>query len=113
MRSDAANDAKSELVLDEHGHLRDSDAWNNAVAQQLAHAAGIDLTARHWQVIEALRRFYTTYTYAPGMRPMISYLRRELGPEYGSSVYLLTLFPGSPARVGARLAGLPKPANCL
>ncbi|MGB1139001.1 MAG: TusE/DsrC/DsvC family sulfur relay protein, partial [Luminiphilus sp.] len=27
--------------------------------------------------------------------------------------YLMGLFPGSPARVGSRIAGLPKPKNCL
>ncbi|MEE3018855.1 MAG: TusE/DsrC/DsvC family sulfur relay protein, partial [Pseudomonadota bacterium] len=27
--------------------------------------------------------------------------------------YLMSLFPGSPARVGSRIAGLPKPKNCL
>ena len=47
------------------------------------------------------------------MRPLVKAVAQALGPEKGRSVYLLRLFPDSPAKVAARLAGLPKPANCL
>jgi tRNA 2-thiouridine synthesizing protein E len=43
----------------------------------------------------------------------VSLVRRELGEEKGRSVYLLTLFPGSPAKLAARIAGLPRPEHCL
>jgi tRNA 2-thiouridine synthesizing protein E len=36
-----------------------------------------------------------------------------LGPDKGRSVYLLTLFPGNPALLGAKIAGLPRPENCF
>ena len=28
-------------------------------------------------------------------------------------IYLMSLFPGSPAKLGSKIAGLPKPENCL
>jgi len=37
----------------------------------------------------------------------------ELTEAHWEILYLLQLFPGSPARVAAQLAGLPKPENCL
>ena len=39
--------------------------------------------------------------------------KEEWGKEKGSSMYLLQLFPGSPAKIGSKIAGLPKPDNCL
>ena len=47
------------------------------------------------------------------MRALVNYVRLKLGPDKGRSIYLLKLFPGSPAKIGSKIAGLPKPANCL
>jgi tRNA 2-thiouridine synthesizing protein E len=40
-------------------------------------------------------------------------VKQSLGDDKGRSIYLMQLFPGSPAKLAARLAGLPKPDNCL
>ena len=37
----------------------------------------------------------------------------KLGADKGRSISLLSLFPGSPAKLGSKIAGLPKPDNCL
>jgi tRNA 2-thiouridine synthesizing protein E len=47
------------------------------------------------------------------MRPLVKYTANKLGPDNGKSLYLLSLFPGSPAKIGSKIAGLPKPDNCL
>jgi len=47
------------------------------------------------------------------MRPLVKFVGQELGKDKGNSMYLLTLFPGSPAKLGSKIAGLPKPENCL
>jgi tRNA 2-thiouridine synthesizing protein E len=99
--------------LDKDGFLRHSGDWNREVASALAGEEGIVLDDAHWEVLELLRRYYTTYDSSPAMRALVKYCRQELGADKGTSLYLLKLFPGSPARVGARLAGLPRPANCL
>ena len=67
----------------------------------------------HWEVILLLREFYRRYEAAPAMRALVKFIKQELGPERGNSLYLLRLFPESPARRGSRIAGLPKPENCL
>ena len=46
------------------------------------------------------------------MRPLCKQVTAELGVEKGKSLYLNKLF-GSPAKIAAKLAGLPKPKNCI
>jgi len=50
---------------------------------------------------------------SPATRALISLVKRDLGKEKGRSVYLMKLFRGSPAKMASKLAGLPKPDNCL
>jgi tRNA 2-thiouridine synthesizing protein E len=101
------------LDLDSEGYLRDLSQWSPEVAQQLALKEGIELTERHWQVLQALRDFYAQFQLSPANRPLIKYIAQTLGPDLGSSLQLNLLFKGAPAKLGAKLAGLPKPDNCL
>lgn len=102
-----------EVALDPEGFLVDMADWSPAVAEALAAEEGRILTAEHWEVIQVLRDFYERYEVAPAMRPLVKAVGLALGAEKGKSLHLMRLFPDSPAKVGARLAGLPKPANCL
>ncbi|MEZ5561076.1 MAG: TusE/DsrC/DsvC family sulfur relay protein [Pseudomonadales bacterium] len=100
-------------AVDKEGYLLDLDDWTESAAEMLARAEGIDLTPEHWTVIHIVREFYVTYQLAPAMRPLVKLIRERVGPDKGNSIYLMTLFPGSPAKVLARIAGLPRPTNCL
>lgn len=100
-------------AFDREGFLRELDDWSPGVAEQIATAEGLTLTAAHWEVIELLREYYRRFDSSPAMRPLVKFCALELGPEKGRSVYLLSLFPGSPAKLGSKIAGLPKPENCL
>ncbi len=93
--------------------MRDLDAWSEDVATHIAQAEGIELSTAHWEVLHLLRRYYDQYDSSPSMRPLVKYCAQELGPDKGRSIYLLSLFPGSPAKIGSKIAGLPKPENCL
>ncbi len=101
------------FILDDEGYLYDLSCWTPALAEALATEEGIELTDEHWEVIHVLRGFYQAYQLSPAMRPLVKAVAAELGPEKGRSIHLMKLFPGSPAKVAARLAGLPKPENCL
>lgn len=101
------------VEVDKEGFLRNHGTWNESVAQQLAAQHDIQLTDAHWEIIDLLRRFYAAYDHAPAMRALVKYTAQELGKHKGRSIYLLKLFPGSPAKLGAKIAGLPKPDNCL
>ena len=60
-----------------------------------------------------VRDFYQTYDLSPANRPLVKAVKQKLGEEKGNSIYLLTLFPESPAKLASKIAGLPKPANCF
>jgi tRNA 2-thiouridine synthesizing protein E len=100
-------------AFDNEGFLRDLTAWNTQVAKQIAAAERVELTPDHWEIIHLLREYYQTYDSSPAMRALVKYCALALGPDKGKSIYLLKLFPGSPAKIGSKIAGLPKPDNCL
>ena len=99
--------------LDAEGFLCDLQDWNPEVANYLAQQEGIALTDAHWELILLIRQFYQEFDLSPAMRPLVKYVSMHLGSEKGKSIYLMQLFPPSPAKIAAKLAGLPKPANCL
>lgn len=101
------------VALDKEGFLVDLTAWSPEVAAGLAQAEGIELTAAHEEVLVALRRFYAEFQLSPATRPLVKYIAVQLGPDKGNSAYLNHLFKGTPAKLAAKLAGLPKPANCI
>ncbi len=102
-----------ETKVDKEGFLIDHLDWNKEIAQQLAQNEGIVLTEQHWQLIELIRQFYQEYDLSPAMRPLSKYIKQHIGPEQASSIYLMQLFPQSPAKYLAKIAGLPRPENCL
>lgn len=101
------------MNLDKDGFLVNLADWNETVAQQLAEQEGIQLTDAHWEVVWALRQFYQQFQLSPAMRPLTRYLKEKLGADKATSIYLLQLFPQSPAKLAAKIAGLPRPENCL
>ena len=100
-------------ALDKEGYIQDITAWNTDVASAIAAQELITLSEDHWRVIYALRSFYAATDASPAMRARGNVVKRDLGPELGSSIALMTLFGESPAKMAAKIAGLPKPPNCL
>ncbi|MDH1263563.1 TusE/DsrC/DsvC family sulfur relay protein [Pseudomonas sp. GD03944] len=101
------------IALDKDGYLVDLTDWSEPVAQALAAQEGLPLDAEHWEILVLLRAFYDEFQLSPANRPLIKYVALELGPEKGNSLHLNRLFNGTPAKLAAKLAGLPKPTNCL
>jgi tRNA 2-thiouridine synthesizing protein E len=101
------------VPCNDEGFLDHVDDWNESVARELAALEGIQLTPAHWEILHLLRDYYASYDSSPAMRALVKFVRLRLGDEKAKSIYLLRLFPGSPAKIGSKLAGLPKPANCL
>lgn len=102
-----------QLLLDKDGYLRDHSRWSLAAAETLAKNLDIELTPEHWQIIELARQFYLTTDVVPETRPLVRLMKDALGQECGNSIYLMQLFGGSPAKTVAKVAGLPRPTNCL
>jgi TusE/DsrC/DsvC family sulfur relay protein len=96
-----------EVGLDDDGFFQDPTQWTEAMAPPLAAEAGIDeLTDRHWQVIRFMRQEY----FEKGTGPTV----RVLGKTSGVPVKeLYQLFPKGPAKMAAKIAGIPKPRGCI
>jgi dissimilatory sulfite reductase related protein len=77
------------------------------MADDIARANGIAaLSDRHWQVVDYMR---TTYL-ETGAAPTI----RTLGKVSGVPIKeLYQLFPKGPAKLAAKIAGIPKPRGCI
>lgn len=101
------------IALDKDGFLLDLHEWSHPVAHALAAREGITLSADHWEIIELLRQFYDEFELSPATRPLIKYAALKLGAQKGNSPHLNRLFNGTPAKLAAKLAGLPKPTNCI
>jgi tRNA 2-thiouridine synthesizing protein E len=98
--------AGTPVELDADGFLADTEAWNEDVARALAAESGIELTDRHWQVVRFMRERYLTTGSAPSIR--------SLGKESGVPIKeLYQLFPKGPAKLAARIGGIPKPRGCI
>jgi TusE/DsrC/DsvC family sulfur relay protein len=99
--------AGADVDVNDEGFFTDPDQWRADMAPELAREAGIEeLTDRHWQVIEFMRREYA----AKGTGPTV----RVLGKTSGVGVKeLYQLFPRGPAKSAARIAGIPKPRGCI
>jgi len=101
------------IATDKEGYLKCLDDWSQEAAVAIALNEGITLEAAHWEVIQLLRQFHQEFQLAPAMRPLVKYAKQHLGEDKGNSIYLMSLFPGSPAKIASKIAGLPRPTNCL
>ena len=102
-----------EIALDQDACLCSLADWSPQVAQALAAREGMELTDAHWEVLYLLQQFYTQFQLSPANRALVKYVALNLGKDKGNSLYLNGSFNGMPAKLAARLAGLPKPANCF
>ena len=82
-------------------------ADNRMTILEVARENGIaELTPKHWQVITFMRDTYLETGTAPTIR--------SLGKTSGVSVKeLYELFPKAPAKLAAKIGGIPKPRGCI
>ena len=99
--------ADAPVEVDAEGFLTNPEQWNEAIASAIARENGIpELSDRHWLVVRFMRDRYL----ATGTAPSI----RSLGKESGVPVKeLYQLFPKGPAKLAAKIGGIPKPKGCI
>lgn len=99
--------AEAPVDVDAEGFMTNAEQWNEQIAEAIAKANGIpELTDRHWLVVRFMRERYL----ATGTAPSI----RSLGKESGVPVKeLYQLFPKGPAKLAAKIGGIPKPKGCI
>ena len=99
--------ANAPVEVDAEGFLTDPEQWNEPIAEAIARDNGIpELTNRHWLVVRFMRERYLETGTAPSIR--------SLGKESGVPIKeLYELFPKGPAKLAAKIGGIPKPKGCI
>jgi len=99
--------ADAPVDVDTEGFLTNPEQWNEQIARAIATENGVpELTDRHWLVVRFMRERYL----ATGTAPSI----RSLGKEPGVPIKeLYQLFPKGPAKLAAKIGGIPKPNGCI
>jgi len=99
--------ADAPVDVDAEGFMTDPGQWNETIAEAIARQNGVpELTERHWLVVRFMRERYLSTGNAPSIR--------ALGKESGVPVKeLYALFPKGPAKLAARIGGIPKPTGCI
>ena len=95
---------KTVEVTDE-GYLVNRNDWTKEVAVEIAKEQGIELTDKHYEVLDYLRKESAAGT---------SLSIRKVGKSGIVDIKgLYQLFPGGPLKYSSKFAGIPKPASCV
>mgnify|MGYP003574170378 CR=1 FL=1 len=94
------------VEFDQDGFLVDPNDWTPEIGEAIAQSIGIELTDRHWIVINFAREEYASKGEAPTLRRIT-----KTTPVNTKELY--QLFPGGPAKNAAKVSGLGKPTGCI
>ena len=90
------------------GYLVDVADWSEGLAEVIAKEEGIELTEKHWDLMNYLRDEYLNNA---GNQPNTRNIIKAMGDKWGnkpSQKDLYELFPKDPSKQGGRIAGLPE-----
>ena len=93
------------IQVSDEGYLENPADWTKEIALELAKEEDIELSDKHFEVLEFLREKFNT-----GEALTI----RRVGKSGIVDIKgLYQLFPGGPLKISSRLAGIPKPSSCV
>ncbi|MDH3323548.1 MAG: TusE/DsrC/DsvC family sulfur relay protein [Flavobacteriaceae bacterium] len=97
--------AGAQVNVSEEGYLEDMSQWNEDIAKEIASEVNIELTDKHFEVLNYLRE-----KTAAGEALSI----RSVGKSGIIDVKgLYKLFPKGPLKFSSKIAGIPKPSSCI
>ncbi len=97
--------ANKTVDVNEEGYMTDPSQWDKEIAEAIAQELGIELTDKHYEVIEYLQK-----KFSEGETLTI----RKVGKSGIVDIKgLYKLFPGGPLKYSSKIAGIPKPASCV
>ena len=97
--------AGKSIQVNNEGYLLNVNDWSKEVAADMAKEIGMELTPKHYEVLEYLRKENAT-----GIPLTI----RKVGKSGIVDIKgLYDLFPGGPLKFSSKLAGIPKPVSCV
>jgi dissimilatory sulfite reductase related protein len=95
------------VEVNEEGFLLVPAQWTEAMAVDLARREGIEsLSERQWEVIRTMRAEFEKSGSGPNVRALA-----KISGVPIKELYLI--FPKGPAKLAAKIAGIPKPKGCI
>jgi len=93
------------IDVNEEGYLTNFSQWETAVGEAIATESNINLTPRHWEVINYLQSEFKNES------PLTI---RKIGKSGVVDIKeFYALFPNAPLKTATKIAGVPKPASCI
>lgn len=93
------------IKVNEEGYLEDSTQWTKEIAAEIAKEEGVELTEKHFEVVEFIRAKVESGD---------SLTIRSIGNSGKTDIKgFYTLFPGAPLKKASKIAGVPKPSSCV
>jgi TusE/DsrC/DsvC family sulfur relay protein len=93
------------IEVNAEGYLKNMDQWTPELAKEMAAKENIELTDKHFEVLNWLRA-----KQKEGVQLSI----RKVGASGLVDIkQFYQLFPGGPLKISSKLAGIPKPASCI
>ncbi|MBK8587342.1 MAG: TusE/DsrC/DsvC family sulfur relay protein [Bacteroidetes bacterium] len=97
--------AGKNIAVNAEGYLTDFSQWDKNVALEIAKENNIELTDRHWEVINYLQTEH---------KNQVPLSIRKIGKSNVVDIKeFYALFPQGPLKTSTKIAGIPKPASCL
>jgi len=92
----------------DNGYLVEASDWSEAVGAEIAKEEGIDMSERHWDVVNYLRDEHINNGGAePNERTILKAMSKLWGEKVSSKV-MYEMFPTMPSKQGRKIAGLPQ-----
>ena len=91
--------------VNEEGYLTDVSQWDKEIAKSIAVEEGVELTDRHWEVIDYIQDQYK--------QEIALSIRRIKKSGVVDIKEFYVLFPKGPLKKATKIAGVPKPASCV
>ena len=97
--------ANKPVEVDEQGYMLDMHHWDEEIAREIAQEEEIDLTGRHFDILDYLRN--------ENEKGTILSIRKVGKSGIIDIKEFYQLFPGGPLKKASRIAGIPKPVSCI
>ncbi len=93
------------VSINEEGYLENMSEWTKELGSELAKEEGIDITDKHFEVIDFIRnkveKGETLTIRAVGKSGIVNIKE------------FYQLFPGAPLKKATKISGVPKPTSCI
>jgi tRNA 2-thiouridine synthesizing protein E len=97
--------ADAQVQVTDDGYLEDMNQWNEEIAKEIAKEIGIELTSKHFEVLNYLRE---------KTKAGEALTIRKVGKSGVVDIKeLYKLFPKGPLKFSSKIAGIPKPTSCV